>query len=135
MDEVKTEEIPTKNKVRFSEVAKRVLESNKEEKKFDLENDIKVIEAKEKVKTKRQEIKEELEKKYKTELKDAQIKRQSVWLVIAIFCIVMLLFLGTIFQLKKTKQKNQVLKEAFEKQLILEKELTGVRDHIVRFSR
>lgn len=83
----------------------------------------------------RVEVINELEKKYKTELKDAQIKRQSVWLVIAIFCIVMLLFLGTIFQLKKTKQKNQVLKEAFEKQLILEKELTGVRDHIVRFSR
>ena len=45
MDEKKTEEIPTtndeqqktKNKVRFSEVAQKVLESNKEKKKYDLE--------------------------------------------------------------------------------------------------
>ena len=66
MDEIKTEEIPTKNKVRFSEVAQKVLESNKEKKKYDLENDAKVIEAKEKVKTKRQEIKEKIQKEYKS---------------------------------------------------------------------
>jgi len=66
MDEIKTEEIPTKKKVRISEVAQKVLESNKEKKKYDLENDVKVIEAKEKVKTKRQEIKEKLQKEYKS---------------------------------------------------------------------
>ena len=71
MDEIKTEETPTtlieeptKNRVKFSDVAKKVLESNKEEEKYDFENDPKVIEAKEKVKTKRQEIKDKLQKQY-----------------------------------------------------------------------
>jgi signal transduction histidine kinase len=95
----------------------------------------------------------ELETKYKTELKDAeilslnqqqkiagleidnkqaQIKRQSVWLIIASLVIVLILFVGTIFQLKRTKQKNEALKIAFDKQIALEKELTGVRDNIAQ---
>ena len=80
----------------------------------------------------RVEVINELETKYKTELKDAKIKRQGVWLVIASLVIVLILFIGTIFQLKRTKQKNLALKEAFDKQVALEKELTGVRENIAQ---
>ncbi|GAA4805476.1 hypothetical protein GCM10023330_09950 [Litoribaculum gwangyangense] len=80
----------------------------------------------------RVEVINELETKYKTELKDAKIKRQGVWLVIASLVIVLILFIGTIFQLKRTKQKNQALKEAYEKQVALEKELTAVRENIAQ---
>ena len=82
--------------------------------------------------TERTEVINELETKYKTELKDAKIKRQSVWLIIASLVFVLILFIGTIFQLKRTKQKNLALKEAFEKQVALEKELTGVRENIAQ---
>ncbi|MEZ4797630.1 MAG: histidine kinase [Flavobacteriaceae bacterium] len=95
----------------------------------------------------------ELETKYKTELKDAeilslnqqqkiasleienkqaQIKRQNVWLIIAALVIVLILFFGSIIQLKRIRQKNEALKIAFDKQLVLEKELSNVRDNIAQ---
>lgn len=74
----------------------------------------------------------ELETKYKTELKDAQIKRLVVMLVIASLVIVFILFLGSMIQLKKSRKKNEALKLAFDKQSILEKELSNVRDNIAQ---
>lgn len=80
----------------------------------------------------RTEVINELEAKYKTELKDAQIKRLVVLLIVAALVIVLILFIGTMIQLKRTKQKNQALKEAFDKQIAIEKELTGVRETIAQ---
>jgi signal transduction histidine kinase len=82
--------------------------------------------------TERTEVINELEAKYKTELKDAQIKKLVVLLIAAAALIVLILLIGTIIQLKKTKQKNEVLKQAFETQVRLEKELTDVRDTIAQ---
>lgn len=95
----------------------------------------------------------ELETKYETELKDAeirslnqqktintleiqnkqaQIKRLIVLLIIALLVIVCILFVGTRIQLKKTQRKNQELKLSIEKRLKLEKELSDVRDEIAK---
>lgn len=95
----------------------------------------------------------ELETKYKTELKDAEIKnlsqqkridtleiqnkqakikRLNVLLVIASLVIVSILLIGSMVRLKKTQRKNQELKLAIEKQLQLEKELSEVRDEIAQ---
>ena len=70
MEEIKTDDIPTtieepdisQDKVRFLDVVKKVIKSNADKKKNDRENDVKVVEAKEKVKIKRKEIKDELQK-------------------------------------------------------------------------
>jgi signal transduction histidine kinase len=74
----------------------------------------------------------ELEIKYKTELKDAQIKKLVILLIFAILLIVSILFVTKVFQLKKTKQKNLELKAAYNKQVLLEKELTEVRENIAQ---
>ncbi len=82
--------------------------------------------------TKRIEAINELETKYKTELKDAQIKKLIVLLVIASLVIVCIVLIASMIQLKRTKQKNHELKLAFEKQIKLEKELSDVRDEIAQ---
>lgn len=128
---------------KYFNLSKRALKALEEKNKFEKE-----LNDKEKNK-----IINELETKYKTELKDAeiqslnqqqkidtleienkqaQIKRQSIWLIIASFVIVLMLFIGAIFQLKRTKQKSEALKTAFDKQVALEKELTNVRDNIAK---
>ncbi|MCL6294092.1 sensor histidine kinase [Jejuia spongiicola] len=82
--------------------------------------------------TERVEVINELETKYKTELKEAQIKKLIVLLVIASLVIVCIVLVGSMIQLRKTKQKNHELKLAFEKQIKLEKELSDVRDEIAQ---
>ncbi len=82
--------------------------------------------------TERVEVINELETKYKTELKEAQIKKLIVLLVIASLVIVCIVLVGSMIQLKKTRQKNHELKLAFEKQIKLEKELSDVRDEIAQ---
>ncbi|MBC3759495.1 hypothetical protein H7U19_13830 [Hyunsoonleella sp. SJ7] len=95
----------------------------------------------------------ELETRYETELKDAeikslsqqkridaleiqnkqaQIKKLTVLLVIASLVIVSILLIGSMVRLKRTQRKNQELKLAIEKQLQLEKELSEVRDEIAQ---
>lgn len=66
MEEVNTTPEKQKPKVRLSDVVKNIMKSNAEKKKYDLENDEKVIEAKEKVRAKRKEIKDELQKQHKS---------------------------------------------------------------------
>lgn len=82
--------------------------------------------------TERVEVVNELETKYKTELKDAQIKRLNVLLIVASLVIVFILLVGSMVRLKKTKRKNKELNLAIEKQLQLEKELSEVRDEIAQ---
>ena len=82
--------------------------------------------------TKRVEVINELETKYKTELKDAQIKKLIVLLVVASLIIVCILLIGSIVQLKKIRKKNHELNQAIEKQIRLEKELSDVRDEIAK---
>lgn len=74
----------------------------------------------------------DLETKYKTEIKDTQIKRLTILLVIASLVIVFILMVGSMVRLKRTQRKNQELKLAIEKQLQLEKELSEVRDEIAQ---
>ena len=66
------------------------------------------------------------------ENKQAQIKRLIFLLILASLIIIGILFIATKIQLKRTKQKNEALKMAFDKQVALEKELTGVRDNIAQ---
>ncbi|MGC1204687.1 MAG: ATP-binding protein [Flavobacteriaceae bacterium] len=95
----------------------------------------------------------ELETKYQTDLKNSeikslsqqqrintleienkqvQIKRLIFLLILSSLIIIGILFIATRIQLKRTKQKNEALKIAFDKQVALEKELTGVRDNIAQ---
>lgn len=95
----------------------------------------------------------ELETKYETELKDAeinnlnqqkridaleiqnkqsQINKLLMLLVLALMAILCILFIGSRIQLKRTQQKNSEIKLAFEKQLELERELSQVRDEIAQ---
>ena len=80
----------------------------------------------------RLEVINELETKYKTEAKDAQIKRLIILLIVSALIIICILFIGKLVQLKRIRKKNEALKMAFEKQLQLEKELTDVRDDIAQ---
>lgn len=95
----------------------------------------------------------ELEIKYQSQLKDAEIttlnqqqkineleletkqnkiKRLTLSLIIAASLAVFILFINKLFQLKKTRQKNQELKLALDRQIQLEKELSDVRDEIAQ---
>ncbi len=80
----------------------------------------------------RLEVVNELEAKYQTELKDAQIKRLIILLVVSLLILIVILFVTKIIQLKRTRIKNKELKQAFDKQLVLEKELSNVRDNIAQ---
>lgn len=105
------------------------------------------------LKQKRIEIVNELETKYKTELKDseikslsqqqiiadleltnkkAKIKRLTFWFVLIALLLILLLFITKMIQLKKTRQRNKELKIALERQIQLEKELSDVRDEIAQ---
>ena len=74
----------------------------------------------------------ELETKYKTALKDTQIRKLWIFLIIALAII----FLGGLIlkwiQLRKTREKNVALKEAIKQQIALEKELINVRQNIAQ---
>lgn len=81
----------------------------------------------------------ELETKYKSELKDKEIvKKQSqinklLALIIALALIAtIILFVIKTIQLRKVKSINTSLEKAVEKQLKLEKELTDVRDNLAQ---
>ncbi|MEW4925051.1 ATP-binding protein [Algibacter sp. 2305UL17-15] len=95
----------------------------------------------------------ELETKYKTDLKNSeiknlsqqqkinaleienkqvQIKRLVILLIVASLIIICILFIGSMVRLKQTKQKNKALKLAFEKQIALKKELAAVRENIAQ---
>ncbi|WP_380291939.1 sensor histidine kinase [Hyunsoonleella rubra] len=82
--------------------------------------------------TERTQVINELETKYKTELKDAKIKRLNVLLVITLLIIVSILLAGSVIQLKRTRKKNKILKRAIEEQERLEKELSDVRGEIAQ---
>jgi signal transduction histidine kinase len=81
----------------------------------------------------------ELDKKYQTELKDAQLKikdnRITRLSIISIFCalIAILIFLFyKMKQLRDTKKVNTALQNAMDTQLKLEKEITNVRENIAQ---
>ncbi|EDP69833.1 YvqE [Flavobacteriales bacterium ALC-1] len=74
----------------------------------------------------------ELETKYKTEIKDAKIKRLTVLLIIATLGILSLLLIGALVRLRQSRKQNEALRIAFEKQIQLEKELSDVRDEIAQ---
>jgi signal transduction histidine kinase len=80
----------------------------------------------------RLEVVNELDAKYQTELKDAQIKRLIILLIVSLLIIIVILFVTKMIQLKRTRQKNKELKQAFDKQISLEKELSNVRDNIAQ---
>lgn len=80
----------------------------------------------------RLEVVNEMEAKYQTELKDAEIKRLIILLVVSLLIIIIILFVTKMIQLKRTRLKNKELKQAFDKQLVLEKELSNVRDNIAQ---
>jgi len=105
------------------------------------------------LKSKRIKIVNELETKYKTNLKDAEInslnqqqkidslelknkqtkiKQLTLWLIVAASVLILFLFVGKMIQLKKTRQKNKALKTALDRQIQLEKELSDVRDDIAQ---
>lgn len=74
----------------------------------------------------------ELETRYKTELKDKEIKRLWVLLIIALSVILLGGFIFKWIQLKRSKAKNIALKEAIKQQLKLERELVNVRNNIAQ---
>ena len=74
----------------------------------------------------------ELETKYKTEIKDAQIKKLWTYLIIALSIILLGGLILKWMQLRKTRERNVALKDAIKQQLELEKELINVRDNIAR---
>ncbi|WP_323787782.1 sensor histidine kinase [Psychroserpens sp.] len=80
----------------------------------------------------RSKIVNELETKYQTEIKDAQIKRLSIWLILTSLGIVSLLFITTLIRLRQSRKQNDALRLAFDKQIKLEKELSDVRDEIAQ---
>ncbi|MEW4925048.1 ATP-binding protein [Algibacter sp. 2305UL17-15] len=87
--------------------------------------------------TKKKEIEQnkainELETKYQTELKDAEIKRLWIFLAIAIAFILLGGFILKWMQLRKSREKNLALKEAIRQQIELEKELVNVRNNIAQ---
>ncbi|PWH83459.1 hypothetical protein DIS18_02580 [Algibacter marinivivus] len=91
---------------------------------FDFENKKKEIEQNKAI--------NELETKYQTELKDAEIKRLWTLLIIAIAIILLGGLILKITQLKKSRGKNRALKRAITQQLELEKELMNVRNNIAQ---
>lgn len=74
----------------------------------------------------------ELETKYQTELKDAQIKRLTMGIIVASLIILVILFIAKLTQLRKAKSTNKALQDAIDTKTILEKELTSVREHIAQ---
>lgn len=74
----------------------------------------------------------ELETKYQTDLKDAQIKKLTVGIIIAILIIFIILFITKKTQLQKARLANIALQDAIDTKEILEKELTSVREHIAQ---
>lgn len=85
------------------------------------------------------EIVNELEAKYKSELKDKEIKNKQsqinklLALIIALALIAtIILFVIKTIQLRKVRTINTSLEKAVEKQLKLEKELTDVRDNLAQ---
>ncbi|WP_456437465.1 sensor histidine kinase [Psychroserpens sp.] len=105
------------------------------------------------LKHERIEIVNEIETKYKTDLKDAEInslsqqqkidgleltnkqakiKQLTIWMILGGSILVLLLFITKMIQLKKTHQKNKTLKMALDRQIQLEKELSDVRDEIAQ---
>jgi len=80
----------------------------------------------------RSKVVNELETKYQTEVKDAQIKRLTLWLILTSLGIISLLFVTTLIRLRQSRKQNKALKIAFEKQIQLEKELSDVRDEIAQ---
>lgn len=99
------------------------------------------------------EIVNDLETKYKTELKDAEIKnlnqqqqidalelqnkqtqinRLVILLFIALAIILFTLFITKLIQLRKSRKQNKILQLAIDKQLQLEQELSTVRDNIAQ---
>lgn len=91
---------------------------------FKLENEKKAIEQNKTI--------NELETKYKTELKDKEIRRLWVLLIIAVSIILLGGFIFKWLQLNRSKAKNLALKEAINQQLKLEKELVNVRHNIAQ---
>lgn len=80
----------------------------------------------------RSKVVNELETKYQTELKDAQIRRLTIQLTLALLGLISILFIGALFRLKQSRKQNTALKLAFDRQIQLEKELSDVRDEIAQ---
>ena len=91
---------------------------------FDFENKKKEIEQNKTI--------NELETKYKTDLKDAQIKKLWIYLIISLAVILLGGLILKWMQLQKTREKNVALKEAIKQQITLEKELINVRHNIAQ---
>lgn len=91
---------------------------------FKFENEKKAIEQNKTI--------NDLEAKYRSDMKDAQIRRLWMLLVMASAIILLGGFVVKWMQLKRTKAKNSALKEAIKQQLKLEKELVNVRNNIAQ---
>lgn len=81
----------------------------------------------------------DIEAKYKTELKDAEINKKQVqinrlitFFITAVLILISILFISKMIELKKERKQKEAIKLAFEKQIQLEKELTDVRDEIAQ---
>ncbi len=74
----------------------------------------------------------EVEAKYKSQLKDSKIKNLTFLLIIAITITLTSFLFFNIIRLRKARAKDKAIKKAYEKQVILEKELTNVRNNIAK---
>ncbi len=74
----------------------------------------------------------DVEAKYKSELKDEKIKSLSFLLIIAIITIIIALLIFNLFRLRKEREKDKAIKLAYKQQLTLEKELANVRNTIAK---
>ncbi|MBD3724384.1 MAG: hypothetical protein IE891_06275 [Flavobacteriaceae bacterium] len=140
------------NMMMFSEVSQIYEEGGDLKKAF---NSFKKYTAMKDTILKRDRIKivNELETKYKTELKDAQIKnlnqqqkineltiknkevqfnRLFILFIVAVSLLTFVLFIMKMRELRKTKAQNKSLQNAIEKQHQLESELTEVRENIAQ---
>ena len=74
----------------------------------------------------------DVEAKYKSQLKDTKIENLSFLLIIAVVVIIIIFLIFNILRLRKTREKDKAIKEAYKEQLALEKELVNVRNTIAK---